>query len=315
MRIKVYCLLVIGLIISQYSLSAQSFRANGAVTLDAKITIGNQNVFFKTGVSLYGNLNLENIATEAGVSMYTGYLFKKHTIERKGWTKGYDVFYLFGYGRNDNLLGSSLSQYNASIVYEEKDNNEFYGIGFGFEKEFLPGSLQEFNQRIGRMMMRFSSNHRSFGLSFKNDLRIGGLFLGDATDFGATGSLYLTYVHAQNLERIHQFGFVIELFTPQQDYNRIADNSKNSDDGRKNVWHTTGVHKDVFYANSYVSYKLQQDHLIYQFSTGIESNKLGAYIQNTLHDGFGLNPRFPWNVTQKNKWYWQGELGTFINSL
>jgi hypothetical protein len=33
----------------------------------------------------------------------------------------------------------------------------------------------------------------------------------------------------------------------------------------------------------------------------MNSEKLGAFVQNTLHDSFGLNPRFPWNVNKKDK--------------
>ena len=36
---------------------------------------------------------------------------------------------------------------------------------------------------------------------------------------------------------------------------------------------------------------------------GYNSQQLGAYIQNTLHDGIGLNPRFPWNVRAQDKIY------------
>ncbi|NJB82472.1 hypothetical protein [Wenyingzhuangia aestuarii] len=293
----------------------QNLNYDGAVTLDVKITLGNQNRFCQLGISAFGISNYHKIALEGGISVYTGYLFKKHSLHSKGFIGGYDVFYLLGYGQNNNLLGSSLSQYNNVILYDHQHRNAFYGIGFGFEKQFLPAYLDEFEQRIGRFMMRFASNHHSLGFSFKNDFKIGGLFYGDATDFGATGSLYINYSNAKSSEEIHQVGFALELFTPQPDYGRIANHQMNSDDGRKNVWHTIGLHKNTFYANSYLSYKLQQNSMVYQLNTGVESHKLGAYIQNKLHDGFGLNPRYPWNVAQNNGVYLQGEVQTFINSL
>jgi hypothetical protein len=40
---------------------------------------------------------------------------------------------------------------------------------------------------------------------------------------------------------------------------------------------------------------------------GLNSEKLGAFIQNTLHDGAGLNPRFPWNVAAKDKPFYEVE--------
>jgi hypothetical protein len=34
---------------------------------------------------------------------------------------------------------------------------------------------------------------------------------------------------------------------------------------------------------------------------GVDSHKLGAYAQNRIHDGFGVLPRYPWAIEQKNK--------------
>ena len=242
-------------------------------------------------------------------------MLQRHTINQKGLIYGYDVFYLLGYGRNNNLLGSALSQYNLSVLYDEKQNNSFYGLGFGFEKQFLPHQLKEFQQRLGRLMLRLSEGNTSYDLSFKNDLRIGGLFYGDATDYGDTGSLYVNYTKAIDPVNIHQLGFVIQLFTAKPDYNKIANNTINSHDGRKNVWHTTGVYKNTFFANAYLKYKRQTHHIVYQLNTGIESNKLGAEIQNRLHDSFGLNPRYPWNVSNKKGWYIEGSSQLYLNSL
>ncbi|MGY5353027.1 hypothetical protein ACXGQW_10785 [Wenyingzhuangia sp. IMCC45533] len=294
---------------------AQVVRLNGAATLDVSIVLGSQNSLIKTGLSLFGVASSNTISTELGVSVYTGYISKRHTVTTKGFIKGYDVFYLLGHGRNENLLGSSLSQYNNSVSYQPQENSSFYGVGFGFEKEYLPYSLSEFNQRIGRFLMRFSKNNNSFNLAFKNDFKGGALFYGDATDFGNTGSLYLSYLHATHTNQIQQMGVVIELFTPKQDYTKIADNTVNSDDGRKNVWYTTGIHSSLFYANAYFAYKYQKNNLVYQINSGLESNKLGAYIQNKLHDSFGLNPRFPWHVSRKNSLYLQGEVSAFKNTL
>lgn len=313
---KIYLkIIVVICFLTVNQLKAQNVKINGAVTLDVKVTFGNQNNLVQLGVSGFGISNYQKIAAEAGFSIYTGYMFQRHTIKKNGFINGYDVFYLLGYGQNNNLLGSTLSQYNKAVLFDSNNNNSFYGVGFGFEKQFLPEELKEFNQRIARLMMRFSKGNNSLGLSFKNDFKIGGLFYGDATDFGNTGSLYVNYTNAQSFDEIHQLGFAIELFTPKQDYDRIANNNINSDDGRKNVWYTTGNYKNTFYANAFVQYTLQKSHYVYQINTGMESNKLGAYIQNKLHDGFGLNPRFPWNVTRNNKPYVQGTIQSFINSL
>lgn len=294
--------------------SSQEFKTNGGLLFGVKMVLGNQNKMLQLGVSTFGAATYSKAAVEGGFSLYKGFVLQRHTIKTKGFVWGYDVFYLAGYGNNQNLLGSTLSQYNTPIVYDLVNESSFVGLGFGFEKQYLPGNLKEFNQRLGRLLIRYAKNDTSYGLTFKNDFKLGGLLYGDATDFGDTGSLFLSYTNIKNKETVSQLGFAIQLFTPKPDYDRIADHDRNSDEGRKNVWHTTGAYKDLFYANASFFYKYQHQHFVYQSKLGMESNKLGAYIQNNLHDGFGLNPRYPWFVDRKNRLYVEVEGSYFINS-
>jgi hypothetical protein len=37
-------------------------------------------------------------------------------------------------------------------------------------------------------------------------------------------------------------------------------------------------------------------------------------VQNTLHDSFGLNPRFPWNVSAEDLFFIEGNTGV-INTF
>lgn len=298
---------ILCLVFNIITVESQALKTNIGVALGLKTILGNQNKILQLGISIFGASSYQKVAIEGGLSFYAGYVTKRHTIGEKGLIYGYDVFYLAGYGQNNNLLISSLSQQNTALLYDEKSNNSFYGIGFGFEKQYLPTTLDEFEQRVGRFIMRISKNDYSYGFSFRNDFRIGNLLYGNATDYGDTGSLKITYSNAKNPNNIYQLAFGIQLFTPQQDYTKIADNDQNSDDGRKNVWHTQGVFKDTFYANAYLQFKWQYKHAVYQLKQGLESQKLGAYIQNKLHDGFGLNPRFPWNTAKKNSLFIEAE--------
>lgn len=302
--------LVFGIITAK----SQTLKANGAVTLGVKVVVGTQNNIIQLILSAFGSSNYNKAAIEGGGSVYVGYVTKRHTLRKKGLIHGYDIFYLMGYGNNTNLWVSSLSQQNSPLLYDFKKDNSFYGVGFGYEKQYLPKELDEFEQRIGRFLMRISKNDSSYGVSFRNDLRIGNLFYGNATDYGDTGTLKMTYSNAKNPRNIYQLGFAVELFTPQQDYTRIADNKMNSDDGRKNVWHTKGAFKNTFYTNAYLQFKWQYNHVAYQIKQGIQSQKLGAYIQNKLHDGFGLNPRFPWDTSKKNQWFVEAESQVYYNT-
>lgn len=294
--------------------NAQKLNSDFGLTLDVKVALGNQNKMLQVGMSTFGAVNYAKVAIEGGFSLYKGFILQRHTIVNHGFIGGYDAFYLAGYGNNHNLLGSSLSQYKSPLLFYEDVENSFIGLGFGFEKQYLPYELQEFNQRLGRILIRYSKNQDSYGLTFKNDLRIGSLFYGDATDFGDTGTLQLSYTNILTPKDIQRFGFTLQLFTPKPDYNRIANHERNSDEGRKNVWHTLGTFKDVFYANAYVDYTYQSQNKAYQSKLGIESNKLGAYIQNKLHDNFGLNPRYPWHVTQANKLFVEGQFQYFMKN-
>jgi hypothetical protein len=69
----------------------------------------------------------------------------------------------------------------------------------------------------------------------------------------------------------------------------------------KNVWYMRAPFKDLFYANAYLFGSLQNNNGSGTLKLGYNSQRLGAYVQNTLHDGPGLNPRFPWNVRAKDK--------------
>jgi len=48
---------------------------------------------------------------------------------------------------------------------------------------------------------------------------------------------------------------------------------------------------------------------------GINSHKAGAFIQNKLHDGFGLNPRFPWDVSRKDRLFIELSGSLFIDAI
>lgn len=312
---KLYLKVILFFLMLWYPVAnSQGFKSNGGALLGVKMVLGNQNKMMQLGISTFGTASFGKLAFEGGFSLYKGFVLQRHTIATNGFIGGYDVFYVAGYGNNQNLLGSSLSQYNAPIIYDVDKKDSFVGVGFGFEKQYLPRDLKEFNQRLGRLMLRYAKNDVSYGLTFKNDFKLGTIFYGQATDFGDTGSLFLTYTSIKNKEEVSQIGLAIQLFTPKPEYTQIADNYTNSDDGRKNVWHTTGVYKDVFYANAYIAYKHQTHNFVYQSKLGIESNKLGAYIQNRLHDNFGLNPRYPWHVTKNNQSFVEADGQCFIKN-
>lgn len=260
-----------------------------------------------------GTLGYGDAALESGFSIISGQLFKRHTQRTSGLFYGYDFFMLGGIGKNSNLLGSSLADFNTSLIFNTDGQSGFQGLGFGVQNEFLPHALSNFNNRKGKLLMRFSNANHSMHLVFINDMKLGRVFYGQGTDYGATGALSLGYSQIHTPHEASQVHVRLALFTPKPDYSKTPNNAKNSDDGRKNVWHTLPPFENLFYANLSVSASYQYREVSASANLGINSQKLGAYIQNTLHDGPGLNPRFPWNVKANDKLFFETS-GSFIKT-
>ncbi len=295
-------------------LYAQRFSVDGGVLVKAEITIGNQNQWLKLGLLGFGTLNYGDISAESGISITSYQFLKRHTVKTSGLAYAYDFFALAGIGKNSNLLGSSAYGGNNTILYNYNGESGFQGLGFGFGKDFLPRTLKPYGIKRGAIMMRFSNANHSIHVSFKNDLKIG-WFNGSGTDYGVTGSLAIGYTQINNPTTVYQTGIGIDLFTARPDYSRSPRNKINSDDGRKNVWFTLPPYKSLFYGNLYAYGSYQKEHFSVHTKLGVNSQKAGAYIQNLLHDGLGLNPRFPWQVDTKDKIYLEISGSLYHNTI
>lgn len=304
-------LLVISAFLIAMISHGQSFTTNGGVLFKAQIQLGNQNQGIKFGAYAVGAAHYGDAAIEGGISLYSGYLFKRHTAKTQGINYGYDLFGLIGIGNNTNLLVSSFFAENP-LLFSLENDQKFYGLGFGIEKEILPANLKEFNQQIGKILIRFSNANHSINSQFKNDFRFGKVFRGDGTDFGNTGQFQISYSQFQSPLRAFHLGLGLKLFTPEADYSRTPDNLQNSDDGSRNVWHTQGEHSSLFYANVFGFGSYQDDGVFAFAKAGVNSQKAGAYIQNRLHDNFGLNPRYPWDTRATDKLFIETGGSVFI---
>lgn len=280
---------------------AQSFNVNASIGGQVKLTLGNQNQKIDAGILAIGAMSYGDAAIESTISLFIGQLLKRHTIKQFGTSYGYEFFTLAGVGKNSNLLGAGLTDQASILIFNPKGQGGFNGIGFGVVKEFLPKDLDYFTQKRGKLLLRFSNTQHSFDITFMNDFRFKPIFNGDGTDFGNTGSLKIGYTRIISNHQIYRTGIGLDLFTPKPDYSKTPNNSINSDDGRNNVWHTEAPFKSLFYTNIYAFGQYKGEHYSAFAKAGINSEKLGAYIQNTLHDDVGLNPRFPWNVTAPDK--------------
>lgn len=300
-----HTLLLIGFISMTIIAHGQKLDINGALFLGVEITLGNQNRSIQAFIKGIGTLSYGDATAEAGVSIYLNQLYKRHKINTKGVGGGYEVFALAGVGDNSNLLGASIFENSSSLIFNSRGAGGFKGLGFGFQRELLTRQLEEYSPRRGSLLLRFSENDHSLQVAFRNDFRFGKLFNGQATDYGATGSLLISYSRITAINKAYLAGIGIALFTPKADYSRTPKNQLNSDDGRKNVWYVKTPYEKVFYTNLYAYGAYQDQGFSLAGSLGVNSQKLGAYIQNRIHDSFGLNPRYPWDVTAKDLLFYE----------
>ena len=307
--------ILIYLLQGSFSARGQRLEANGGVLVKAEITIGNQNQWLKLGAFAFGTLNYGDIAVESGASFASYTFLKRHTVRRSGLAYGYEFFMLAGIGDNSNLLGSSISDFNATLLTNSDGGGGFQGLGFGVEKDYLPGNLEPYGIRRGQFILRSSIANHNIHAVFHNDVHIGKLFNGEGTDCASTGTLTLGFTEIRDRNEVYQLGLGIDLFTPYPDYTREPRNPLNSDDGRKNVWFTLKPFNELFYGNLFVFGHYQGINYTLSARLGVNSYKAGAYIQNTLHDGFGLNPRYPWDVRQKSKLFVEFSGSSFIDAI
>ncbi len=293
------------LVLGQEKVFGQELNIGGGIAVKAEITFGNQDQWLRAGILAFGVANYGDASVESGASFFGQLARKRHTKRASGFGYGYEAFALAGIGKNTDLLGSSISNQTNEVLFNPSGKGGFKGLGFGFEKETLPGVLRGYSTRRGALLMRFSNANHSIQLAFYNDFRFGNFIRGQSTDYAATGSLKIGFSRYQDPQTAYKLGVALELFTPEPDHSRSPENPINSDDGRKNVWFVLPPFKELFYANLYSYGTYQDGYRSLSGKLGLNSQKLGAFVQNTLHDGLGLNPRFPWNVRASDKLFLQ----------
>lgn len=282
--------------------SFNALAVDGRISLNLNISFGSHDAHAKIGLLAFGVTGDTDLAAEAGAGLWAQSSLKRFGYSRASWSLGYETFGLVGYGNNGNLLGSTLSSLDTQTFFKDGDAEPFIGIGFGIKDERNPELLDDLLHRTGKVYVRFADNNYSYHAGFSNDLRES-LFRGNARDYGQTASFDAGFAQGKS-GQIQQYKFGFDLFTPKPDFNQEPNNTINSADGRKRVWFTQAPLKDIFNGNFYFSALQINDNKSWKASLGTDSKKLGAKLQNTIHDGFGLMPRFPWPVEEPNKLLW-----------
>ncbi|MBO1256455.1 hypothetical protein J3L16_12250 [Alteromonas sp. 5E99-2] len=272
---------------------------HGGLKLNFELTFGTDNVTSRIGLLAFGAAAKSNLGAEFGAGVWAQAHARRFGAGTTGWSFGYDRFGLVGIGDNSNLLGSALSESVTAPLFSENSDKAFVGVGYGIINENISGSLSKFGLQRGKLIVRAANKNSSIHITFANDLRES-FMKGGATDYGQTGALAIQYNQVRN-NSLTQVGFGLDFFTPQPDFNREPSNPTNSDEGRKRVWYTTKPWDKLFHANLFFEFARQDEDRAISGKIGTNSQKLGAYAQNRIHDGFGLVPRYPWAIDQKNK--------------
>ena len=303
--------LVIAFIFILFNPKNTRASSHGGIQLNVEVTFGTHNATSRIGLLAFGAAAESNFATELGAGVWAQTHLKRFGARTTGWSIGYDAFGLVGIGDNSNLLGSTLSESIATPIYRERSEKSFLGVGFGVIDENISGSLNKFGLKRGKLILRAANKTSSLHITFANDLRES-ILRGGATDYGQTAALAIQYNQIRR-DSLTQFGIGLDFFTPQPDYNQAPNNRLNSSEGRKRVWNTTKPWDKLFNANLFFEFARQDDEGAISTKIGIDSPKLGAYAQNKIHDGFGLLPRYPWPVNQKDKLFFEANISKRVH--
>ncbi len=233
---------------------------------------------------------------------------KKFGVFNRASGFGYSLKSLFGWKNALNLQSSIISNSNNNYWLDSNFEGGFNGFGIGLNGNQQFGKLKKFSNQQGNMLGYVSNKNFNLHFNFSNDFK-SGFFRGKGCDKGETGSFIVKIAQIRE-PFIDVFGGGILLFTPEPDYSVNPTSSKNSDNDSKIVLPGTKPYEKLFHGNFYAFYSRTSPDFSAQIDLGVDSKKVGASLQNLLHDSFGLYPRFEWPVEEKNKMLVQIKGGT-----
>lgn len=307
--------MIILLLFSSINTYSQHFSGtiNGAVSVN--LLFGTQLKALNIGVSVFGTTTYKTEASfEGGVNFNFSPFIQKYGVYQDNFSGSLEFFGLAGYGQNNNLLGSNvgLTKHTAFYDYNAK-GGEFYGAGVSFILNKITGDLKKFENKQGGIIIRLSQNQNSVAFNMVNDA-IPGPLAKSGSDKGSTARAILSYSTIKGVE-LYGLGIGLDMFTPVADYGRAPRANENNEDGTVAVLYNTKPYDNLFHLNLFSSFVYQ--HKDHNFNIdgriGVDSYKIGAFVQNAIHDSFGLVPRFSWPINKKDKFYSLFDINTSLN--
>ncbi|MDG1477498.1 MAG: hypothetical protein P8Q14_10160 [Vicingaceae bacterium] len=286
---------------------------NGAVSVN--LLFGTQLKALNVGLSIFGTTTYKSeTSLEGGVNFNFSPFIQKYVIYQGNFSSSLEMFGLVGYGQNNNLLGSNvgLTKHTSFYDYTIK-GGQFYGAGMSVILNKITGDLSKFQNQQGGIIIRVSENQNSVVFNINNDLSAW-FFNRAGTDKGNTARAMLSYTSIKGFE-LYGIGVGLDMFTPEADYGKPPRATTNDEDGSVAVLFNTKPYDDLYHLNLFSSfvYQNQQNNFNIDGRIGIDNYKIGAFVQNSIHDSFGMVPRFAWPVTKKGKFYSLFDINTSLN--
>lgn len=286
---------------------------NGAISVN--ILLGTQLKALNVGLSVFGTTTYKlNTSFEGGVNFNFSPFLQKYGVYKGSFSSSLEMFGLAGYGDNHNLLGSNVGLTKHTSFYDyNAESNKFYGAGVSIVLNKIGGDLKKFQNKQGGVIFRFSKNQSSVAFNMLNDVSAGP-FSKSGTDKGSTARAILSYTTIKGYE-LYGFGIGLDMFTPEANYGKSPRSNVNDEDGTVAVLINTKPYEDLFHLNLFASmvYQNQLENFNFDGRVGVDSYKLGAFVQNSIHDNFGLFPRFSWPITKNGKFYSLLDINTSLN--
>jgi hypothetical protein len=280
------------------------------LNISLTMVFGTQDNLIDLGLSASGIIQNSTVALELHGGIGRDFFLTKYGAFTKGKSLNLEGYFIIGSSGNRKNVPYYSSDFlmPSFAKYQNGPQGEFQtfsGGGLGVRKTTIKGDVKHLanQQWIILVRARTSANRLIIG-RIRNDFKYG-LLRGGGTDLGETGSFYVGYSLLDNNSFTHTIGANFALFTPKPDYSKNPTNNINSSDGSHPVLYTLKPFEDLFHGNFFGSYHFLSPFFGQYIGLGMDSQKIGGKVQNYLHDSFGLYPRYPWDMTKRNKLFIQ----------
>jgi hypothetical protein len=280
------------------------------LNLSLSMVFGTQDNLIDVGLSASGIIQNSTVALELNGGIGGDFFLTKYGAFTKGKSLNLEGYFITGSSGNRK----NVPYYSSDFIMPSFAMNQnglqgefptFSGGGLGVIKTIIKGGVKHLaNQQWIILVRARTAANRLIITRIKNDFKVGFL-RGGGTDHGQTGSFYAGYSILDNNNCTHTIGANFDMFTPKADYGRNPTNNINSSDGSHPVLYTLKPFGNLFHGNLFGSYHFLSPYFAQYIGLGIDSQKLGGNVQNILHDSFGLYPRYPWDMTKRNKLFIQ----------